>query len=464
MPTNESEFDALVGFLAPLFPSLPVAIAEMSSNGAQNIVHPDDETLSVRLLRDGPRLRLTLDSAQHVDATLRYKELEEDAFRKEAETHKTICQNAPQLIWQENNEGQVVWANATYLRYADLHVRADENIGQAWPKKRLFSDAPFPIAHDALPLTKRRSLQLHGEEAEHWFNVTSMPTANGALHYAIDANEIMRAEESQKAFVTTISNTFAQLSIGLAVFDRKRRLASYNPAFGDLTGLPASFLVGRPSIEIVLDQLREMRKLPEPKDYSSFREQFSALETAAQQGTYVENWDMPDGQTYRVTGKPHPGGALAFLFEDITAEISLTRRFRSEIETSQAVIDSMPDAIAVFSASQSLVISNVAYSEMWADDVTPDSIAYDLRIALRQWKSGCVSSAVWRRIESFAGSLSEREAWSETVVLKDGRQVACSVTPLKGSMTMVKFTPRTTRSLTLEKLTAPDFALQQRKV
>ena len=61
--------------------------------------------------------------------------------------------------------------------------------------------------------------------------------------------------------------------------------------------------------------------MPEPKDYRSWRQQMSDLEAAAQNGTYEETWALPTGQTYRVTGRPHPDGAVALLFEDISAEV-----------------------------------------------------------------------------------------------------------------------------------------------
>ena len=66
-----------------------------------------------------------------------------------------------------------------------------------------------------------------------------------------------------------------------------------------------------------------------------------ALESAAAEGNYHETWLLPNGQTFRVTGKPHPNGAVAFLMEDISDETSLTRKFSSQIDTSAAVIDNL---------------------------------------------------------------------------------------------------------------------------
>ncbi|MEK9704965.1 MAG: diguanylate cyclase, partial [Paracoccaceae bacterium] len=52
----------------------------------------------------------------------------------------------------------------------------------------------------------------------------------------------------------------------------------------------------------------------------------------ATEGTYTEIWNLPSGATFRISGRPHPDGALAFLFEDITAEVSMSRRFTAEFE------------------------------------------------------------------------------------------------------------------------------------
>ncbi|NDW60289.1 diguanylate cyclase, partial [Yangia sp. PrR004] len=82
-------------------------------------------------------------------------------------------------------------------------------------------------------------------------------------------------------------------------------------------------------------------------------------------GRYQETWSLPSGSVYSVSGRPHPDGAIAFLFEDITAEITLTRQFRSELELGQSILDHIDDAFAVFGTDGSMVYSNTAYHTMW---------------------------------------------------------------------------------------------------
>ena len=66
--------------------------------------------------------------------------------------------------------------------------------------------------------------------------------------------------------------------IGLAVFDKNRRLGLFNPALTDLVKIDAVWLAGRPSLRDFLERLRETRQMPEQKDFASWRRKLSELE------------------------------------------------------------------------------------------------------------------------------------------------------------------------------------------
>ena len=247
-----------------------------------------------------------------------------------------------------------------------------------------------------------------------------------------------------REFVQTLAKTFAHLPIGLAIFNRHRRLELFNPALTDLSSLPVAFLSGRPTLVAFLDELRDRRVMPEPKDYKNWRQQITELEAEAVRGTYAETWSLPTGQTYRISGRPHPKGALAFLFEDITSEVTMTRRFRLDMELGQAVIDSVSEALAVFSPSGILTRSNTAYAELWGVD--PSTTFGDVSItdASRRWIEQCCPTPVWGDVRDFVGTVGERAEWSAEVGLRSGQRLACRFIPLTGGGTLVGFTPMAT--------------------
>ena len=178
------------------------------------------------------------------------------------------------------------------------------------------------------------------------------------LIFALPADAAVQAETALRDFMQTLTKTFAHLHVGLAIFDQQRQLQLFNPALLDLTGLPVDFLSMRPSLLSVLDAMRDRNMIPEPKDYRGWRRQLVELEKAAASGLYEETWSLPGGQTYRVIGRPHPNGAIALMFEDISGEMLRTRRYRADLELGQSVIDQMDEAIAVFSEGGQLVMSN----------------------------------------------------------------------------------------------------------
>lgn len=438
---NQPELDQAMDLLCQRFPKVRDVLTGLSDN--QNVTLKDAQNPEVRLeiSRDGELTRLRFKEPETTTGARSFDQMQLAALENELTTLRALTAHSPHLIWKEDQRGQLLWANGGYLDAADsLRPRAENQV-PVWPEAPVFPDLGNPSPADKPAVSRRHAIRGPADKADRWFDVTSIKVGADVLHYASDANPAVKAEAARQAFMQTLAKTFAQLSIGLAIFDKRRQLSLFNPALQEMTGLPITFLSARPSIEMVMDQLRESRKLPEPRDYSSWREQFRALEVQAKNGTYAETWDMPDGQTLRVTGRPHPDGALAFLFEDISAEVSLTRRFRTEIETGQSVLDSLSDAIAVFSPAQTLVMMNVAYSDLWEDTNPQNLAAQDLQGALRIWKASCAPTRLWKGIEEFnAKGSAQRHSLRDNISLLDGRRAACMAKPLPGGMTMIRFT------------------------
>ncbi len=355
-----------------------------------------------------------------------------DADQGEINAVKMMVTCAPYPVWQTNGDGVIVWANQAYV---DLMQKLDVSSGAAkWPQ--LFN-LPESLEEKKAMRTAVREQKEDGETF--WYDVTAISKGDMAMYYAVNADAIVSAEVAQRNFVQTLTKTFAQLSIGLAIFDRNRRLALFNPALIDLTSLPADFLSARPNLSAFFDKMRENRMIPEPKNYSSWREQIADLVVAASDGRYSETWTLPSGLTYRVTGRPHPDGAVAFLFEDISAEISLTRRFRSELELSHSVLDAMDPAVVVFSAVGNLSFCNQAYRDMWGVD--PDSSFADISIrdSIRLWSQDIGKVPEWDRLQDSVLDLGAHKSWRADLMSKSHGPIELRAAHVSGNSTIVMF-------------------------
>ncbi len=359
------------------------------------------------------------------------------ANQAELELLRETIAETPILAWRTDAAGSVAWANRSYLRRAAEHEGLAES-ALAWPLPRLFPAAAVPRGAEAV----RLRVLSPDTTRNQWYECRSFPKAEGALWFGLPIDPTVRAENALREFVQTLTKTFAHLPIGLAIFDRQRQLALFNPALIDLTTLSADVLSTRPTLFAFLDYLREARIIPEPKDYPTWRQTMNELEKAASSGLYEETWTLSTGQTYHVSGRPHPDGAVAFLFEDISAEISLTRRFRSEIELGQSVIDQISSAIAVFSPAGVVVMSNAAYAELWGADPHSTLGSVSAAEAIRRWEESCQPSSVWGDLRGFVADPSYHDGMSCDLCLHDGRRVECRLSRLPSGNAMATFSVR----------------------
>jgi PAS domain-containing protein len=347
---------------------------------------------------------------------------------------REVCDRSPNLVWQVAKDGSVQWANQAYL---DL-------LGKLYPEQTA-STPPYRLVLQPSDMdrktARRQSLLLPGLEVPQWFETSSLTQNDGnVLNFAFRADHVIQAEKALRNFVQTLTKTFAHLPIGLAIFDRNRQLALFNPALADLTTLEPTWLTARPTLTAFLDCLRENLHVPEPKNYKTWRDRIQALERAAEDGTYEENWPLPTGQTFRVTGRPHPEGAVAFLFEDITSAISLQREFRSELDLGQSVLDSQPGAVAVFAANGDLVMSNDGFLDLWGIDPREMLSRLSVVEATEIWRKACAPSDVWAELGKYAKRSTDRAAWGGQLSLHSGARLNLAVKPLVQGAFICEFT------------------------
>lgn len=462
-PTHQTDRQAVIALFQDRFPTLDYVMSHLSPGTTENMTAADDSGHSLQIEDLEGLVRLTLMGASQDDHAFISDNAAQEGLSREVSFLQDLTNTTPQMIWTQDFHGKLTWANAAYMTLSDQLSGQKDNETRVWPEAAIFPDVYMDAARE--PRTQRAMLTMPGTEEELWFDVTSRKTSTGSVHFANSAADAVIAEQSKVKAMQTSARLFSNLASGLAIFDQKRQLAIFNPRLTDLTRLEPRFLTSRPTVDMFLDALRESRVLPEPKDYASWRDQFSALETAAKAGTYCENWELIDGQTFRVTGKPYEDKSFVFLFDDITAEVNLTRRFRTDIETGQGVMDAQDHAIAVFSANGTLVLSNKAYKEMWDTNHESSMTAHQLRSEIAIWQGQSAAGPDWGDLRNYISGGNRGQKWMEHLILENGRDVQCEAEGINANMTMVSFKPQIDQKMSpvLHKLTMSDPSLQSAK-
>ncbi len=403
----EGDWPRLARWFAPRF-----ALPDRPAEGRQHIASTSPETDPATLEIDttGARSRVTLRDPRAADTAARHVLL---ARLAGAVAHSTALLHVPVPVWLRDPTGQIAWENA--------------------------AAAALPPGHRARLLAGTGRVAL--EDPARWFDLATHEDAAGTLIFATDVTPLVRAEETRRDFIQTLGRSFADLPTGLAVFDQSHALAMFNPALADLTGLDPVVLSGRPDIFYFFDMLRDRHVMPEPKNYASWRGQIHAMIHAAQDGQYRETWSLVTGRTYRVTGRPHPDGAVAFLIEDISEEISATRHQRAERDILVAALDRVDEAIAVLSFDAGLVFCNRRFATLARLDPGAREAGLPLPDLLECCRARFPDAALWHEVAARLDGRRPAQAMTGRIAREASHALALSLVPLGQGQMMLSLRP-----------------------
>ncbi len=343
--------------------------------------------------------------------------------------------------------GRYFWKT---LRFVE-DVEADDTVGHSTDLLDIF---PFPAsitdkngttstnlpdsstALDQLPADTPQQMEFNGQES--WFRICESTRESTVGRFALPIDQQIAAETRFKRLMETLTTTFAHLPVGLAVFDADRSLNMFNPALTEMLGLSPSWLAKRPDLSAFLEKLRENRHLPEKRNFLEWRRLLTEMEAAADNKDYVGEWALANGQILRVQGQAHNRGAIAFLFEDITAEVQISRLRHSEMALNQSILDHVTDAIVVLDAAGNTGFTNTRFDA--SRSINPDTprpfTLNDLRNYLPDTEE---TDRFIKRLSAFVTASDNRTEWSR--ILPGPTPMIVRVFPLPDGATLISFPP-----------------------
>ncbi|WP_112321128.1 PAS-domain containing protein [Oceanibium sediminis] len=414
--------ETVAGFLAPRDKAFRDHLAALVSDGTAFVHHGLDDGARAwcftgkvlgltPVLRVRPATQAEGALLQRLDAALHLK----------TETRRAAAraESAPLAVLESDAAGRVTWMNAAARRlFGPIALRSD-----------LPAASPLPQTHHAAKADQTVWLRISD---------TDSPAAPFRLTYAEVMDSTVRAEQALEGFMATLAETFAHLESALAVFDHDRQLSLFNPALSDLFGLDAATLALRPSFREFLDALRRNRMIPEPQDFPAWRARLIEAATAQSPATFQEDWSLPSGQILRVTARPHPRGAIAFVFDDISQTVTLERRFRAELEQGQAILDHLGEGVAVFDSSGRLVFGNPALDRLLETPGFDGTLAELVAVGA----SVLGGAEQWSAFRSFALAADRAKTWDAVLPGGDGPPLILRGTALPDGSTLLSILVR----------------------
>lgn len=267
----------------------------------------------------------------------------------------------PTPLAARGRDGKLIYANPAYAEAAGAATAAAAIAAQA----KLFSDEPA-LAEAAFsagsPVTERRFAVIDRQRKS--LEVTASPSGDTVAITITDDSAAAEARDRLQRHIGAYDETLNRLKTAVAVFGPDQKISFYNKAYLELWRLDASWLRQKPTEGEILEKLREQRLLPEEKSFAAFkraRAELYASMTAPQE----EVWHLPDGKTLRIAGQPHPFGGLLYLYEDMTEQLSMERRYNDLFNVQRSTLDHLHEGVAFFGTDGRLKLWNLAFADLW---------------------------------------------------------------------------------------------------
>jgi signal transduction histidine kinase len=277
-----------------------------------------------------------------------------------------LIEAAPLPMWHRNPDMKLNFVNRAYVDAVgaeDGTQVVDEDIELIEPEQG--RDAAS-FAADALATGEKAervvSVTCAGERKQ--MRVIDIPLGKaGVSGVAIDVQDLTDARTELRELSEAQRDLLNMMSAAVVQFGPDRALNFANLPFQRIFAFRDQWIAEKPEFARVLDRMRENGKLPEVRDFPSWRtEREDWFRTT---DPIEENWLLPDGTHLRVLAQPVPDGGMILIFEDRTEQAQLASARDILLRVRTATFDNLFEGIAVFAADGRISIWNRQFAETW---------------------------------------------------------------------------------------------------
>ena len=298
-------------------------------------------------------------------SAIRRAEAARGAALADAAGLRAMIDSWPTPVWRRDRDLRVIDCNAAYAAALDLPREAVlAQAAELAPGNE--QDRTIALARAAVAGTvqsERCHVVIDG--SRRLLALSEVPDrSGGTIGFAVDQTDLESAEGELARHVNAHGQVLESIQAAVAIYGADKRLNFFNAAFVRLWGIEEEWLAGEPSLDELLERLRERRRVPEYADFRAFKRQQLAMFTSLIE-PQTELMHRPDDRTLSVSVSPHPLGGLIFVYEDVTDRLALERSYNTLIEVQRETLNNLFEGIAVFGSDGRLKLHNPAYRTIW---------------------------------------------------------------------------------------------------
>lgn len=281
-----------------------------------------------------------------------------------------LIEASPVPMWHRGPDLKLSLVNSAYVKAVDGRDAGD--VVERGLELVEASGGRTPLAMAAQAREKQeiiaRTLPATIAGERRMVRVVDVPIGDaGVAGYAIDMEETEQVRTAFRRFRDAQRDMLDLLSAGVAQFGPDRGLVFCNQPFQRIFAMRPEWLNDRPEFDRVIDRMREADRVPESRDFPSWKAERRAWFTQIE-GAHEESWLLPGGTHLRVVIQPLPDGGLLLIFEDRTEQVQLESARDTLLRVRTATFNNLFEAIGVFAADGRLNLWNNRFREIWDFD------------------------------------------------------------------------------------------------
>ena len=364
------------------------------------------------------------------------------AARVQHERLRAVVDLLPLPVWRRGADLGLIECNHAYAAAVDVPA------AKALAERREIGAGVVGEGGRALAGRARSTMMSQSEShhiviggARRLMEFTEAPLGGSGelVGFAQDFTDLENIQAELARHIAAHADVLENVAVAIAIYGPDTKLTFFNTAFASLWRLEEDWLVTEPTLDEVLERLRERRRIPEHADFRAFKRQQLAMFTSLIE-PQEELLHLPDERTLRLVISPHPFGGLTFVYEDVTDKLALERSYNTLIEVQRETLDNLYEAIAVFGSDGRLKLSNPAYAQIWKlapEDLTGEPHVGDIIEKQRAFfDDGGDWPALKRRI---IARLTAHQGDSTRLMRHDGSILQAVIVPLPDGNVLLSY-------------------------
>ncbi len=386
------------------------------------------------------------------------KSKENEALKIEGHWHSTLLNHVEFPMWVRNQDLSIQYCNLAYMMLAE---ESDSALSSESMPEIFSGMKELSVRAQKAKTTQTQRFSLVLDTKRYLYEVTEIYSSSGRnmVGYAKDITHLKSVETELEKQLTTLEDVLDSSSSAMTIYDSDGKLQFYNQAYVRMWGLEESFLLRHPTFAETLEQLRELRKLPEQINFPVFKEQRLKIFSESNE-PHEELFYLPDGRTIRNVTIPHSRGGILFIYEDVTDRLALERSYNTSIAVQRETLDNLHEGVAVFAENGKLQLKNPVFSGLWGLDEKSFPIGTHISEFLENTKH-FYAVPDWKSFKaSFIAKLQSRTLQTSRVERTDGAVLDYSAVPLPDGGVLLTYTDMTATTLVERSLREKNDALE----